>query len=452
VSIGEFVSEAQNPENRKGVSGLEVFVPCDLLRSGMCLVDTPGVGSVFTGNTDATREFVPHIDAALVVLGADPPLSGVELDLVEETAKHVDRLFFVLSKADKLSEEELREGRSFAENTLRRHLRREVGPLLEVSAVERMNDGRTRDWAKLEALLLGQSSANLVRDAEDRGVRRLVGRLLRQIEEHRAALLRPEDESDRRVQLLRASIAEAERTLSELDYLFKATQDRLAQTLDKERERFLASAIPKATVDLDRRIEGAAQLSDLPARGMALGQEIASQAIDEWRRTTAPTTEALYAKAVRRFIEIANDLLRRVADPTDPVLASLPESFDPDVGFRTKPHFTFTYMMTLSAPKLGTRIAGIIRPGRVSAVKKNAREYLVRLMTTNSARVVGDLSDQVLESRRRVQTEVRDHLRAVVRSAEAAATRAAELRAHGEEAVQNELVRCDRLRDELRIQ
>jgi len=49
-----------------------------------CLVDTPGIGSVFAGNTATTRSFVPHIDAALVVLGADPPLSGDELALVDE--------------------------------------------------------------------------------------------------------------------------------------------------------------------------------------------------------------------------------------------------------------------------------------------------------------------------------------------------------------------------------
>jgi Dynamin family len=450
-SIGEFVSEAENPENQKGVSGVEVFVACDLLRSGMCLVDTPGIGSVFTGNTEATREFVPHIDAALVILGADPPLSGVELDLVEETAKHIDRLIFVLSKADKLSDEELREGRSFAENILRCRLGREVGPVLEVSAVERMKDGPTRDWPKLEGLLRVQTGAQVMADAEERGVRRLTSKLLRQIEERRVALLRPQEASDRRVEVLRASVTEAERTLAELDYLFKAVQEGLAQTLDKEREGFLATAIPEARAALDRRIDEEVGSPDLPAHGMEVAQEIAGQTINEWRRRTAPPVEALYAKAVHRFVEIANDFLRRVADPSDQALASLPESFDPDVGFRTTPHFAFTYMMTIAAPKLATRLAGITRTGRMAAVKKNAREYLARLVATNSARVVGDLSDQVLESRRRVQAEVRDHLRTVVRSAEAAATRAAELRAQGEEAVRREVDRCDRLRDELLI-
>jgi GTP-binding protein EngB required for normal cell division len=438
-AIGEFVSEEENPENQKGVSAVEVFLPCDLLRSGMCLVDTPGLGSVFAGNTEVTKEFVPHIDAALVVVGADPPLSGAELDLVEETAKHTQRLVFILGKADKLSEEERLQGCAFARNVLRRRLGRDVGPILEVSAVERVREGPTRDWQTLEALLLEHATAEVVSDAEERGVRRLGSKLLREIEEHRAALLRPQEESDRRVELLRTSVAEAERTLSELDYLFRSVQDGLAQTFEKERTGFLRRAIPEAMTSLEKRVREGAESKDLPARAMEFAQELATRAVDEWRRSTAAVAEALYAKGVGRFVEIANDFLRRVGDRADPLLASLPESFEPDVRFRVKPHFYFTYMMTLATPKLGTRLASITNAGRIAAVKKDAGEYLARLLETNSSRVVGDLSDQVLESRRLIQAEVREHLRSVVRSAEAAAACAAELRVNGEDALRSEV-------------
>jgi len=75
-----FVTEEQNPGNVKHVLALEVFLPHPLLASGTCLVDTPGLGSVFTASTAATRAFVPQIDAAIVVLGADPPVSAAELN------------------------------------------------------------------------------------------------------------------------------------------------------------------------------------------------------------------------------------------------------------------------------------------------------------------------------------------------------------------------------------
>lgn len=45
-SLAQYVSEEQNPENAKRVAGVEVFVPSPLLADGMCLVDTPGLGSI----------------------------------------------------------------------------------------------------------------------------------------------------------------------------------------------------------------------------------------------------------------------------------------------------------------------------------------------------------------------------------------------------------------------
>ncbi|HEV8309694.1 MAG TPA: dynamin family protein, partial [Methylomirabilota bacterium] len=116
----------------------------------MCLVDTPGIGSVFTGNTRVTREFVPHVDAALVVLGADPPIAGEELALVEEIARETDQLVFVLNKADRLAEAERDEARRFAEGVLGERLHRPIR-LLEVSATERLAGRTSRDWGVLAA-------------------------------------------------------------------------------------------------------------------------------------------------------------------------------------------------------------------------------------------------------------------------------------------------------------
>jgi Dynamin family len=108
-ALADYVTEERNPDNRKGVSGVEVFVPSDLLAHGMSLVDTPGLGSVTEAGAAATHAFVPHIDAALVVLGADPPISGDELALIDRIADKTPRLIYVLNKADRVSEPDRRE-------------------------------------------------------------------------------------------------------------------------------------------------------------------------------------------------------------------------------------------------------------------------------------------------------------------------------------------------------
>ncbi|MEO7111375.1 MAG: dynamin family protein [Polyangiaceae bacterium] len=445
-SVSEYVSEKENPENIKGVSAVEVFVPSDLLRDGMCLVDTPGLGSVFSGNTDVTREFIPQIDAALVVIGADPPLSGAELELVEQTSKQIDRLVFVMNKADRLTDEEREQGRAFAEEMLRRRLARTVGPIFEVSTRERVTQGPTRDWTKLETALreLARAGVEVIEQAEDRGVVRFASALQRHLDEQRDALVRPQEESAQRIERLRRSVADAERTLSELTYLFTSVQDNLARSFESERERFIEHALPEVTAQLRQRIATEPDTKDLGHRAMETAQVLAKDAVETWRASMIPVAEKLYAQAVRRFVDIANDFLRRVADPNDAALAALPESFEPNLGFRTKAHFFFTDLLTIASPNLAT-LLGFTRDRRIAAITKQATKYLDRLMTTNSSRAANDFSEQVLESRRRVQAELRDHLRAVVSSAEKAVSRAREHRALGEDVVRSELVKLDRL-------
>lgn len=87
-------------------------------------MDTPGLGSVFTGNTAATHAFIPHVDAALVVIGADPPLAGEELALVEAVAQHAQNLVLVLNKADRTTVEEKAAAVNFADRQVRKRLQR----------------------------------------------------------------------------------------------------------------------------------------------------------------------------------------------------------------------------------------------------------------------------------------------------------------------------------------
>jgi len=122
AELGDYVSEEHNPENAKEIAGVEVFVPSPLLATGMCLVDTPGLGSVFTGNTSATESFVPHIDAALVVIGADPPLAGEELTLVEAVGRNVEDLILVINKADRTTDEERAAAAGFTRKLLEKRL------------------------------------------------------------------------------------------------------------------------------------------------------------------------------------------------------------------------------------------------------------------------------------------------------------------------------------------
>jgi hypothetical protein len=340
-NLAVYVSEEQNPGNEKGLSGVEVFVPSPRLTSGMCLVDTPGVGSVTAANTTATRAFVPHIDAALVVLGADPPISGEELDLVHQIAAQVEHLIVVLNKADRLSDIERAEAACFTERVLSEKLGRPVRGTLHVSATERLaGTGPARDWdvlvQRLEALAR-DAGADVVRAAEERGTRHLAARLAREVDEQRQALLRPLEESQARIDVVRGAVAEAGRSLEDLDHRLLAVQGRLARAFTEERDVFFAQALPEAERELREMVRAqSTNGASLRRRAIDDAVDITKRWLDRWRQQQEPRVEALFLEGVERFVELVEEFEARLA----PVLGleGLSQlAIEP--GLRGKSHF-----------------------------------------------------------------------------------------------------------------
>ncbi len=452
ASLADYVSEVQNPENRKRIDRVEVFSPSPLLAAGMCFVDTPGIGSVFSTSTKMTRDFVPHIDVGLVVLGADPPISGEELALIEEVASQTDRLVFVLNKADRLPDAERREAREFIQRILKERLGQPIGPFFEVSATERLFGHQTRDWRALEAELEGlvrDSGAHLIRAAAKRGIARLVDRLLHAMDEQRDALLRPLDESERRVTVLRQSVDDAERALRDLGPLFTAEADRIARSLDSEKNAFLERALPDAISQLERLLPSSgARPERLRRVAMEEARELARRLVEQWLRHVEPMAEKLYGQTMERFIELANGFLRRLETSGEPTFARLPAEVPRETSFRARRRFYFTDLLVQAgrSPFRGVLDLVRLRRGAIAAVRRDIRTYLERLLETNSARVANDLRERLLESRRSLESELIALLREISASAEQALERARQRHAEGADRVRAEIARLDSLR------
>ena len=58
-SVNQYVSENLTRITQEEFRGVEVLVPSARLPGGRCFVDSSGLGSAFTGNTAATRAFIP---------------------------------------------------------------------------------------------------------------------------------------------------------------------------------------------------------------------------------------------------------------------------------------------------------------------------------------------------------------------------------------------------------
>jgi ribosome biogenesis GTPase A len=456
--LKQYVTEELNPENKKGVQGAEVFVPSPLLSSGMCIVDTPGLGSVFTGNTVATQAFIPHIDAALVVLGADPPLAGEELTLVEAVGGQAQDLILVLNKADRTTDAERAAAATFTRQTLQKRLRRDIGPIFEVSAQERaQNLGPLRDWKKLSEmlqLLVDRSGRQLVRAACDRGLQRISEQLLAFVNESRDALRRPLEDSERRIALMKRTIAEAERSMRELSFLFVAEQQRLSDIFVDRHKTFTAAALPAAREEFQKSLQSipSAFGPSYRRRVMRQAQEIAHEHIVPWLRPEQEEAEKEYRRVARRFVEMGNEFLRRLAEAGIPELARMPHALDAETGFRVRSRFTFMDFVEVAQPASPLRWLADLLLGLVGArelIQNDGLEFLDHLLETNSTRVQSDILDRVQESRGRLEVEIRKLLHEVRRIAEQALVRARKVKEEGEPAVEAELNRLSKLEAEI---
>jgi hypothetical protein len=457
-NIAQFVSEEQNPENTKGVAGVEVFFASPLLATGISFVDTPGLGSIFAANTEATRTAIPHIDAALVVLGADPPIAGEELMLVEQLGKQVRDLLVVLNKADKATDSEREIAKSFTQRVLEKRLHRPIGPIYEISAEERLqNRGPARDWEKLILslkMLGGDSRPTLVRDAGERGLRRLSEKLLAIASEERNALLHPIEESERRIQSLRHTALAAERSLRDIGYLLMAEQRRLSDMLQDQRKKFLVEAAPKASSEF------AEALKRIPRRygprfrrdAMSAAQQITRRHVLPWLEAEQLRADKEYRRVEARFLDIGNDFLVKLSQSGVPELVRVPNALDSEKGFRAGSHFAFEQLIHVAEPASPLRYVADIFLGAIqlfSRIERDAWEFLDHLMDANSARVQSDIVDRLQHSRDQLETEIRKLLHEVSHVAERALEHGRAARAEGASAVEAALVRLNNIEREV---
>ncbi len=458
TDLQEYVTEERNPENKKAVDGAEVFLPSPLLSSGMCFVDTPGLGSIFLGNTATTQAFIPHIDAALVVVGADPPIAGEELALVEAVGRQVKDLILVINKADRTTDPERAAAAKFTREILEKRLHRPVGEVLEVSAAERMeNRGPLRDWEKLLASLqslVEDSGGNLVRAACDRGLQRLSEELLAIISEDRQALERPIEESERRIDLMNETICEAERSMRELGFLFMAEQHRISDLFVDRHKRFFRSAWGESEAEFDEKLLSA-PLAFGPRfrrRLMHLAQQIASSKIMPWLKPEQEEGERQYRAVALRFVEMGNNFLKTLAAAGLSELTRMPHALDPEKGLRVRSHFVFEKFIGTAEPPSPLRwLADAFLPfvGGRKMIAGEAREFLRHLLETNSARVQNDVLNRIQESRDRLEAEIRKLLHEVGRIAEQALDRARKVKEEGVPAVQSAVERLNRLESDV---
>ncbi len=237
------------------LDAIEVELPRELLRGGLVLIDTPGIGGGFAAAAAAaTMRALSLADAVLMVSDASQEYTAAEVELLRRAAEICPRMLCVLTKTDFYPEwariQEINRG----------HLRR-AGLSTEIMPVSSV--------LREVALETGDQELN-----GESGFPALVARLRAQL-----AAQREEVSASRAAAAVHSSLAQVAGTLTVEHEALTHPEERVAnlQRLDQATEKAKALSLPSARwqhvindrfADVQARIE-----DDLQARIRKLEQE-----------------------------------------------------------------------------------------------------------------------------------------------------------------------------------
>ncbi len=252
--LARFVTEEANPKNRLGVSHVEVSHPAPILRKGVVLIDTPGIGSTFRHNTEATLNFLPQCDAAMFLVSADPPVTEVEIAFLKQVRSKVARLFFILNKVDYLSDAERRVALEFLQRALREHAGiGEDVPVFCVSArqgLQARQSAAATLWAesgmaRVEAHLvdfLASEKAKALHEALSRKAADTLSDALMRLRLGIRSLQMPLDELQERLGVFERRLTDVERERVAASDLLAGDQRRMHEFLEEHAEALRKNA------------------------------------------------------------------------------------------------------------------------------------------------------------------------------------------------------------------
>lgn len=246
--LSRFVTEVKNPKNLRGVTQVEVFYPSPLLQAGVVLIDTPGIGSTFRHNTEATLNFLPQCDAAVFLLSADPPITETEVEFLKLVHSRVAHLFFVLNKVDYLREEEIPSLVSFLKKVLQEEVGMKDEPLIFPVSARLALEGRMKNNPELlcqsgiyevtQHLLtfLAQEKHRTLQTALAKKAVEALENLIMHLRLLVRSLEMPLHDLDKRLQIFTEKIREAESQRVQIGDLLTGERKRMVALLEEQAE------------------------------------------------------------------------------------------------------------------------------------------------------------------------------------------------------------------------
>ncbi|MBN2519730.1 MAG: dynamin family protein [Bacteroidales bacterium] len=232
--IRNYVDEEKNPKNVKKVSLIKVSVSNSELLKKCCLVDTPGLGSVFDHNSKITYNYIPKIDAALFILGADVPIAKADADFLKKIYSLVPRIIYMLNKTDLLEEQDLQKIIGFNKRIIAEITSEDEDKIIIVPVSCKLENQKpgSGNFDKLLNILhevIDHEKANIVLENSYKQLKAIAGGIRRLLIVQAETLQMPVKEIEEKQVQLHRSVAVMNDTDDEFDILIKGQLNRILE-------------------------------------------------------------------------------------------------------------------------------------------------------------------------------------------------------------------------------
>lgn len=410
ATLPGLVTEQDNPHNVKGVRAVEVLLGRGRLAEyDVELVDTPGTGSVFTHNTATARQAYAGLDAAIVVVSADPPISAAEQCLLREIAGLAVHTMVFLNKTDRLTGQELEQALAFTKAACAQAIEQQFQLFAGSARVGLVDPGFARFAVEFEDYLTARAHSDLQR-ALTGHVRRLATGLLdaARLAEHMLQLT--DSRSRQQLELFTAELTRLREQQDDLDNRGWAVEHSLRRELDASAAELVDSLVPRCVERVSEAL--AAELADADADeidrvGRLVAVTLITAAVDGWRDRQAAALDAGLAQLCRRIAAEHERQLTELQNSARELLdielsiQSQPQWLAPSRGF----WYQFDRPVSVEPPLAAT--ARRLAPGSAHRAGQRLLRELPTLADRQVGRARADLQGRLREGMRALLADLR---------------------------------------------
>ena len=450
-SLPEYVTEKGNPKNINKISEVVITYPSPYLKDGVRLIDTPGVGSIYEHNTDVAYQYLPKSDAALFLLSVDQPMGKAELDFLKDVKEYSNKIFFLLNKADYLSESDLKESIEFSKAVLKNTMGIdvEIFPLSAKLALEGKQKGSNEILQKsllpafsniLNEFLITEKGNVLILSLTN-NLLRILSQARFELELELKSLTTPLEELKEKI---RTFEEKKKKVLAEKDDFYLLldgeTKRIVKNVLDEDLFTFRKELLLKAAANLERRYRDGADMS-LKELHKNLEEQVITevkQAFTTWRGIEDEKLAKTFESACKRFITRIDETVDSLLKFSSELFAVPFDIVKAEAIWSTKSGFYYKFKdqpvgieivassLTLLLPKfIGEKI-----------ILKKMKEYLHRVIDIQSARVGYDFEGRLEKSKLDFRWEMLQRIEATIEGISTAIEKGMTRRSKGEKEIE----------------